>query len=100
MSAMKGFNRKYLTTFDANMKMVALIENVTPRDPEIVKCAKEEVMDRYRRIKRMLANSGVRDDKLLRGLRMRCIKGLGIPFVAGYLYKWARKKLKKRLLGR
>lgn len=93
----KGFNRKYLTSFDSNMKVMHLIKNTDYLDSSILRCAKEEVMDRYRRIKRKMVAFGVRDDSVLQELRGRCIKELGIPFVAVYMIKWSRDKIRKKL---
>ena len=92
----KTFERKYLTSFEANVKMVHLIENTDSMDPELVRCAKEEVMDRYRKIKRKMLKFGSVDEVILRDLRRKCIKELGVPFVAGYLFNWSRKKVAKK----
>lgn len=95
-SLMKSFNKKYLSSFDSNVKIVRIINDTASIDSEVVRCAKEEVMDRYRRTKRMMLKFGVKDEGVLRDQRRRCIKELGMPFVAGYLFKWSCKKTAKK----
>lgn len=100
MSAVRSlserFNKKYLTSFDANVKIVRLINETAFIDSEVERCAKEEVMDRYRKTKRMMLKFGSVDEGILRDLRRKCIKELGVPFVAGYLFSWSRKKIAKK----
>ena len=86
----------YLDSFDANVKMVHLIEGLDSCDSEILKCAKVEVMDRYRQTKKKMIDFGVKDDNALRELRKKCIKELGIPFLSVYLFDWSKKKVAKK----
>ena len=95
-SLTKSFNEKYLSSFDANVKIVRLINDTASIDSEVKRCAKEEVMDRYRKIKRKMIQFDVKNDGVLRDFRRRCIKELGMPFVAGYVFDWSRKKIAKK----
>lgn len=92
----KSFNEKYMSSFDANVKIVRLINETATIDSEIERCAKKEVMDRYRKIKRKMVQFDVKDDGVLQDFRKRCIKELGIPFVAGYVFDWSREKIAKK----
>jgi hypothetical protein len=95
-SLSERFNNNYLTSFDANVKIVRLIKETAFIDSEVERCAKEEVMDRYRKIKSKMMQFDVKGDEVLRTFRKRCIKELGVPFVAGYLFSWSRKKIAKK----
>ena len=95
MSLSKRFNRKYLTSFDANVKILRLIIKTGDITPDVVQSAKEELIDRYRKIKRMLAKFGIKNDKIMRSLRIKCIRELGIPFVVGYCFSWSKNKMRK-----
>lgn len=95
MSLNKGFDKKYLTAFDADLKIVRMIKDTDPVDPVVLRSAKEQVMDRYRIIKRMMARFGVKDERLMRGLRVKCIRRLGIPFVSNCYFNWLKKKIKR-----
>lgn len=101
MSLKDGLSKKYLTGFDSSIKVLQSIKAVYPSfHSEIVRCAKDEVMDRYRKIKRMLLKFGVKDEELLRTYRHRCVSELDVPFIIAYLFKWSRKKYGKRIKNR
>ena len=100
MSLKESLSKKYFTSFDSNVKILQSINTVYPSHSEIVRCAKDEVMDRYRKIKRMLLRFGVKDEELLRTYRHRCFSELGVPFIIAYLFKWSRKKYGKRIKNR
>lgn len=95
MSLNYGFNKTVLTSFDSTILMVRLISAIYPSGSEIVKRAKEEVMERYRTIKGLMIKFDVKDEKVLSDFRKRCVKELGIPFLVGYVYVWGIGKVKK-----
>ena len=95
-SLSKGFSSTYLTSFDANVKMLRFIQQTKSINPEVVKAAKYEVIDRYKRIRRKMYGMGVEDEKYLRNLKQRCVKELGLPFVMSYymvgrIERWRKK---------
>lgn len=95
MSLNKCFDKKYLTAYDADLEIIRLIKNTDSVDPGILRCARNQVIDRYRIIKRMLTKFDIRDNKLLWRLRMKSIRELGIPFISSLFLGWIKKKIKK-----
>ena len=79
--------------------MLRLVSGVYSRESEIVRRAKEEVMERYHTISGMMVDYGTKDKKVLAELRKRCVKELGIPFLVGYVFLWLIRKMRKRARG-
>ena len=95
-SLSKGFSRSYLTSFDANVKMLRIIKQTKSIDSGVVKAAKLEIIDQYKRIRRKMYGMGVEDEKYLHNLKLRCVKELGLPFVMCYyavdrIRQWKKK---------
>ena len=97
-SLSKRFSTTYLSSFDANVKMLRLISQTDAIDPAVVKAAKLEVIDRYKKIRRKMYGMGVEDEKHLRHLKQRCVKELGLPFVMRYYIVSRIEQWKKRVL--
>ncbi len=97
MSLNNGFDKKYLTSFDADLEIIRLIKNTDSLDADILQCAKDQVIDRYRIIKNMLAKFDIKDEGLMWRLRLNSIRELGIPYLVGFLYDWSKRKIKKVL---
>lgn len=95
-SLSKSFNRTYLSSFDANVKMLRLVKQTKSVDTEVVKAAKFEVIDRYKKIRRKMYAMGVEDENLFRALKQKCVKELGLFFVMSYyivsrIGRWKKK---------
>ena len=96
-SLSKRFNSSFLTSFEANVKMLRLIKRTKSVDSEVVKAAKFEVIDRYKKIRRKMYGMGVEDESLFRSLKQRCLKELGAPFVMRYYAVSRFEQWKKRV---
>jgi hypothetical protein len=96
-SLAKSFNHAYLTSFDANVKIYQLIKHTKDIDAEVVNAAKLEVIDRYKRIRRKMYGTGVEDKKLLRNLKYRCVRELGLFFMIKYYTISRVEQWKKRV---
>ena len=94
MSLNKGFDKKYLTAFDADLEIIRLIKDTDSVAPGILLCARNQVIDRYRIIKRMLKKFDIKDKKLLWRLRIKSIRELGIPFIASLFLGKFKKRIR------
>ena len=72
-----------------------MIKDTDSIDPIVLQCARDQVVDRYRIIKRMMTKFDINDDALLRRLRKKSVRELGIPYIFGYLFDWSKRKVKK-----
>ena len=92
-----GVTKAYLTSFDSLVKVLRSIKEIYPANSEIVRCAKEEVMLRYHRIKGKMVDFDAMDEQMLKSMRRKCVDELGMPFLLGYLFRWGKKKMRKKL---
>lgn len=96
-SLMLRYNPKYVSSFDAVVKMYAAIRQLPELDRQLSKAAKHEIVRRVYMIKDHMLHHNVVDKKCLSKLMRRAIKEVGLPYYLEYQYFRNKRRAKKHL---
>ena len=100
-SLVNSYNPKYLTSFDAVVKMHQVIRRRFPDDIELMKSAKTAILNRIYMIKGNMIKGKV-DNRVLHKLLVKSMHQVGFPFFMSYQfarYKRRTKNFIRRKLG-
>lgn len=88
------FNPRILESFDAQVRMCQCIANDKESDAELVRVAKDGIINRYLMIRGQMEQHNAIDKKVLKDFRHRCIQECGFWFVVGYMIRRTSRRTK------
>ncbi len=91
------YNPKYVSSFDAVVKMYSTIRQLPELDKQLSKAAKHEIVRRVYLIKDHMLQHHVVDKKCLSKLKRRAIKEVGLTYYLEYQYHRNKRRAKKFL---
>lgn len=94
-----SYNLKFLTSFDAVVKMNEQIQGLSQVNRSLSEAAKYEVVNRIYLIYAHMLENGAVDKKALFGLKKRAIDSVGLCYYLKYQY-WRNKRRTRNLLKR
>ncbi len=93
-STKRYFNPKVLTSFASLVRMYQCIVNDNKSDAELIRVAKEGIINRYLMIRGQMEQHNAIDKKVLKDFRHRCIQECGFWFVVGYMIRRTSRRTK------
>ena len=100
-STKHAFNPKMLTSFDSLLRMYRIIALDKETDSELIRIAKDGIINRYLMIRGQMQQHNAIDNAILAECRKQCIKECGLGFVIGYMIRRTARRSKnliKRIL--
>ena len=94
-SLMIKYNPKYVSSFDALVKMYSAIRQLPELDRQLSKAAKHDIVQRVYLVKEHMQTSNAVDKKSLSKLKRRAIKEVGLPYYLEYQYFRNKRRAKK-----
>ena len=94
-SLMIKYNPKYVSSFDALVKMYSAIRQLPELDRQLSKAAKHDIVQRVYLVKEHMQTSNAVDKKSLSKLKRRAIKEVGVPYYLEYQYFRNKRRAKK-----
>lgn len=91
------YHPKYVSSFDAVVKMYYAIRQLPELDKQLSKAAKHEIVRRVYMIKDHMLYHHIVDKKCLSKLKRRAIKEVGLPYYLEYQYHRNKRRAKKYL---
>lgn len=96
-SLMIKYNPKYVSSFDALVKMYSAIRQLPELDRQLSKAAKHDIVQRVYLVKEHMQTSNAVDKKSLSKLKRRAIKEVGLPYYLEYQYHRNKRRAKNKL---
>lgn len=94
-SLMLRYDSKYVSSFDALVKMYSAIRQLPELDRQLSKAAKHDIVQRVYLVKEHMQTSNAVDKKSLSKLKRRAIKEVGLPYYLEYQYFRNKRRAKK-----
>lgn len=94
-SLMLRYDSKYVSSFDALVKMYSTIRQLPELDRQLSKAAKHDIVQRVYLVKEHMQTSNAVDKKSLSKLKRRAIKEVGLPYYLEYQYFRNKRRAKK-----
>ena len=87
-SAMESLNEsyhpKYLTSFEATVRIYHLVESHFPKDRKLLYASREELLNRVNRIRLVMITHNAVDNGIISQLKKRAIREVGLPHYLGF----------------
>ena len=91
------YHPKYVSSFDAVVKMYSAIRQLPELDKQLDKAAKHEIVRRVYMVMDHMLYHNVADKKHLSKLKRRAIKEVGLPYYLEFQYHRNKRRVKKHL---
>ena len=92
-----AYNPKYVSSFDALVKMNSTIRQLPELDRQLSKAAKHDIVQRVYMIMDHMSYHNIVDKKCISELKRRAIKEIGLPYYLEYQYYRNKRRAKKYL---
>lgn len=92
-STKRYFNPKVLTSFASLVRMYQCIAKDAELDTELLRIAKDGIINRYLMIRGQMEQHNAVDKVVLKDFRHQCIQECGILFVVGYMIRRAKRRI-------
>ena len=92
-SLKEAYNPKYLTSFEAIVRMNRLVESTFPDDRKLLFISHDEMMNRVYRIKTHMIRHHALDESVLSRLRKRAFREAGVGHYLDYQFRRNRRRI-------
>ena len=92
-STKRYFNPKVLTSFASLVRMYQCIAKDAELDTELLRIAKDGIINRYLMIRGQMEQHNAVDKVVLKDFRHQCVQECGILFVVGYMIRRAKRRI-------
>ena len=92
-STKRYFNPKVLTSFASLVLMYQCIAKDAELDTELLRIAKDGIINRYLMIRGQMEQHNAVDKVVLKDFRHQCVQECGILFVVGYMIRRAKRRI-------
>ncbi len=93
-STKRYFNPKILTSFASLVRMYQCIANDKDNDAELIRVAKDGIINRYLMIRGQMEQHNAIDKNVLKNFRHQCIQKCGFLFVVGFMIRRTSRRTK------